>query len=500
MTVGDFKKLSEKTFARSLAKTTPAERHWRTFKTALVVKENAPVLSVDVCEQSGDFAVAAAFKVDTFSARTFAPKKSFSMGKSHATAVAFRPDGRVLAAGDASGVVRVFDAASKTVLRELRGDADAAALRSVAFAANRVDVWAGGDDCCVRLWDVATGTAVRSMAAAHADYVRSVALLPASGGVVASGGYDHAIRLWDARTPTPIASFDAAAPVEAVCAFPSGTLLASAGANVITIWDVVARRPLAEIRSHQKAVLALAFDVTTHTLLAGSLDRAVKVHDAESFGVVHSVKYPFPVISLAMAAAGDAMLVGSSTGAFSIRSRKPAVDPSAADVDPKAFAVKPLAQSCSIGASSAASFALQNDVLVAGDDKKRFVKIDRLLRRFLHRQALVYALKGNSPPAVVTLLDELLRRDALAAAIAAADEDVVVSLLRFSCAHVRNTAYAQTLLDAVRVVLASGCCEVGVSAPIDRLVVRLLRVLREEAAFQAQLMRTMGALDMLLTV
>jgi U3 small nucleolar RNA-associated protein 15 len=91
------------------------------------------------------------------------------------------------------------------------------------------------------------------------------------------------------------------APVEQTIMFPAGTMAISAAGPIIRLWDLVAggkcRRALS---NHQKTVTSLAFNSTASRLLTGGLDQMVKVYDVSTYKVVHTMRYPAPVLSLAV--------------------------------------------------------------------------------------------------------------------------------------------------------------------------------------------------------
>ncbi len=131
---------------------------------------------------------------------------------SHATAVAFSPDGRLLATAGAGAETRLWEVAS--------GDSGRTAThgpaRDVAFSPDgQLLATAGGGsvpaagiaaavvtDRSAWLWEVATGTLVRTLAG-HAGQVQTVAFSP-DGHVLATCAGDGTARLWSWQSATAI--------------------------------------------------------------------------------------------------------------------------------------------------------------------------------------------------------------------------------------------------------------------------------------------------------
>lgn len=90
-------------------------------------------------------------------------------------------------------------------------------------------------------------------------------------------------------------------PVEQVLMFPSGTAAVSTAGPILRIWDIVAGGVCTRaLSNHQKTVTALTFNSSGNRLLTGSLDQMVKVYDVSTYKVVHTMRYPAPVLCLAI--------------------------------------------------------------------------------------------------------------------------------------------------------------------------------------------------------
>lgn len=292
-----------------------------------------------------------------FSSKTRKVTKTISRFKETAYSGTIRSDGRLLVAGDHSGLVQVFDLNSRAILRTW--DKHKQPVHITKWSPNGVtSVLSASDDSTVRLWDLPTGE-VTSCFIGHQDYVRQAAFLPAGsivgggagGGLVVSGGYDGTVRLWDPRVPTSSSSAAAdedarssavmtlthPSAIDALLPMPGSTTILAASGPVVHVWDIIAAKPLLQLANHQKTVTALAYTInkdlfttdgstpspssSTRRVITGGLDGHVKVYNTTSWQVVHGIKYPAPILSLAISPEEKHLVVGMVSGLTSIRTR-----------------------------------------------------------------------------------------------------------------------------------------------------------------------------------
>jgi outer membrane protein assembly factor BamB len=203
--------------------------------------------------------------------------------------VAFSPDGKRLGSSGGSefkparndnktsAEIKLWDVAARKELGPLSGHTNK--VFSAVFAPDGKTLATGSADRTIRLWDAATGEA-RLVLRGHAEAVSSLAF-SADGKTLASASWDRTVKLWDAATGRERGSLSGhEEEVFTVAVSPDGRTLATGGADwTIRLWDLATAKEQAVLKGHGGAVYSLAFSPDGRTLASGSGDETVRLWD-----------------------------------------------------------------------------------------------------------------------------------------------------------------------------------------------------------------------------
>jgi len=203
-------------------------------------------------------------------------------------AVGVTPDGTTLIAATADGLVRAWNLADDTIIREF--DLGTGSLTSIALSDDREVLAAVAEDGAVRVWDVASGQEIQSFGADGGS--REAVALNDDGSLVAAGE-GKGVQVWNTQTGELIQT------LEAYCEDETGSLMEACD-EADEDW-----------LGHEKVVTALAFSPDSQLLATGSKDTTVVFWELETGEAAWSgVGHWATVTTMVFDEPGDFVLTG----------------------------------------------------------------------------------------------------------------------------------------------------------------------------------------------
>jgi WD40 repeat protein/tRNA A-37 threonylcarbamoyl transferase component Bud32 len=244
--------------------------------------------------------------------------------------VAFAPSGTTLAAGDASGLIHLWNTASKkrTALTDPNGEG----VNALAFAASGSTLAAGDQNGSVYLWNTTAKTLTATLTAPKPGsaigglptMVSTVAFSP-DGTTLAVADVYGDTYLWNTATGTVnaiLADPGNAGSVDSLAFAPDGTTLATGNfAGNVSLWNTTTGKLIATLTDPDGAdVQSVAFAPHGTTLAAGGELGTTYLWNTATGKVTASLANPAgaPMVdSVAFAPRGAVLAVGGDDGSTS---------------------------------------------------------------------------------------------------------------------------------------------------------------------------------------
>ncbi len=149
-------------------------------------------------------------------------------------ALAFTPNGRMLASGSNDGTIRLWDASTGTEMLSLSSEK----LQALVFSIDRKILASGSENGTIRLWDVATGKQISFLKGQK--WSCNVLAFSIDSKMLASGSSSGTIYLWDITTGNKLSTLQGHTDwVNSLTFSLDGKTLASGSSDgVIFLWNL----------------------------------------------------------------------------------------------------------------------------------------------------------------------------------------------------------------------------------------------------------------------
>ncbi|CAM4065178.1 TIR domain-containing protein [Kibdelosporangium persicum] len=232
-------------------------------------------------------------------------------------ALAFHPapDTALLATADNAGTVRIWDLVTGTEAHRMNVPG-AAAIYSLSFSHDGRLLAAGGRNGRLSIWDTDTGARTHHLTG-HPGDIYSVEFHP-KRALLATGDTVGAVRLWQlsgaqARM-SPLRS--EAASVYQLAFSPDGTALASGDADGgLRVWDIPSGQERFDVQAHRGAVWPPAFRPDSRQIATTGKDGTVRIWEPEDGRQIHELYgHGRRITKVNFNPAGDLLAVSGNDG------------------------------------------------------------------------------------------------------------------------------------------------------------------------------------------
>jgi WD40 repeat protein len=196
-------------------------------------------------------------------------------------AVAYSPNGRVLATGD--GAIKLWQTSTNKQIGVLEGGSSG--LATLLFSPDGGTLIAGGEDKIIRIWDLPFKT-LRFKLKGHSDRIHSLAVSP-DGSTLASVSRDKTIRIWDVSTGKILAILRPNLnEIESVAFCKNGQLLATGILHgPLIFWNMRTQKPARTFPGDGASTRQLCLSSDGDTLAILEWDDNIKMLNTRSWKV-----------------------------------------------------------------------------------------------------------------------------------------------------------------------------------------------------------------------
>ncbi len=230
--------------------------------------------------------------------------------------ISFSGNDQYLASASADLTLKIWDINNGNEINTLKGHTDK--VIGVYFSPDDSSTFVASTsfDKTVKLWDVRMGKEIKTLIG-HSLPTNNVAY-SYDGLYLASCSDDKSIKIWstDLTTKVPLKTLNGhEAPVlSCIYSFDSKLLASCDQKGNIFIWQMPEGYLLKKIKAHNELVQDISFAQDNHTLLSGSLDKSIKLWDAETGTNLYTKNIDSEVWSVDITSDAGIIIAGCADG------------------------------------------------------------------------------------------------------------------------------------------------------------------------------------------
>lgn len=206
-------------------------------------------------------------------------------------ALAFSPDGSLLAAQGLDGSVRLWEVATRRIVAVLPGPSGAG--RAIAWSSDGTTLAVVGGESDILLWDIPSRSLRATIGAAHTERITAMSFRPDSlelGSASSQGG----IKIWDTNSLSLVKQRENTLfPIFEGAWSPDGETLAiaEAGGGTVDFWEY-AENHLERKTIHENNVWSVDWSADGQQIASGGYDMTVRVWQAADGAEVARFEVP----------------------------------------------------------------------------------------------------------------------------------------------------------------------------------------------------------------